>query len=952
MADSAAAATAAAAAGEAAADMLDFHRLMLADLHATPGVENPDPSTGDGLLVAARGLGIHLVLSAVIQIHTSPNVLVLLLNTPPAEVAQLRRAVARAAESAGAAAATDGERIRPDLLRVVNNETPASARAAMYLAGGVIAATSQILVLDMLSKVLPIHLVTGVIVNHAHRLRDTSLEAFALRLFRADNKVGFIQAFSEMPESLAAAGSVIGGLERTMKLLYLRSAYLWPRFHISVKDSLDVRGAVDLIELRVPMTRRMKDIQAAIMDCLHECILEVKRANPNLEADDFKVENALFKSFDFTVRQQLDPIWHRVGPKTKSLVKDLRVLRQLLSFLAEYDAVTFYSFLETILATNAQSTSSMFKIGSTESPWLMLDSAQTVFSAGKERAYRRIPAGSNNAGNGSPEFEGIPPNVEPVLEEPPKWRAVVEVVREILADRAKSGNTGNILVMTASDRSSRQLRQILADVVGPHKSAIAGADATRRKGPRFSSAGSEEVHMRLLRNYFRWKGTMSKVTKTLRKQTSGQTQAAGAGYRPLDLNGAPAPMTFEEEAEQVERFLQQAGADDLQPGAKRDPAVGESASEAQSAFLHIRSYNATQAPMASDADAEGNEGDAECLDDAEVLRRVRPRWIVMFDPDMAFVRQVEVFKALNPDEQIRVYFLVYDNSVEEQRYLTSIRREKEAFERLINQKANMVIPIDQDGRVAVDPEELFWRNVDTRQAGGQRRQRGPATVIVDVREFRSALPSLIHAKHMTLQACTLEVGDYILSPRMCVERKSIPDLISSFKSGRLYTQCEAMCLHYDIPILLIEFEQNRAFSLVSASDVTSSEVSASDLSSRISLLCLTFPKLKTIWSSSPSATAEIFADLKATEEQPVMEDAMAVGVESRRAIDSAFNITPYDVLLSLPGITTKNYRTVMSHARNLRELTEMPLEAMKRMIGDEGGAKLHEFIHANPRRRQ
>jgi len=49
-----------------------------------------------------------------------------------------------------------------------------------------------------------------------------------------------------------------------------------------------------------------------------------------LELDDFNVENAYFRSFDILVRRQLDPVWHKVGPKTKQLVNDLGTLRRLL----------------------------------------------------------------------------------------------------------------------------------------------------------------------------------------------------------------------------------------------------------------------------------------------------------------------------------------------------------------------------------------------------------------------------------------------------------------------------------------------------------------------------------------------------------------------------------------------------------------------------------------------
>ena len=132
---------------------------------------------------------------------------------------------------------------------------------------------------------------------------------------------------------------------------------------------------------------------------------------------------------------------------------------------------------------------------------------------------------------------------------------------------------------------------------------------------------------------------------------------------------------------------------------------------------------------------------------------------------------------------------------------------------------------------------------------------------MDVREFRSSLPSLLHARRINLAPCTLEVGDYVLSPTLCVERKSVSDLISSLKSGRLYTQCESMSLHYKTPVLLIEFDRDKAFSLVTAGEVRG-DISGWDVGSRLTLLVLSFPKLRIIWSSSPEATAEIFEDLK------------------------------------------------------------------------------------------
>ena len=54
--------------------------------------------------------------------------------------------------------------------------------------GGVIFSSSRILVVDMLMERLPIHLVTGVLVYKAHKVIETSQEAFILRLYRMKNK--------------------------------------------------------------------------------------------------------------------------------------------------------------------------------------------------------------------------------------------------------------------------------------------------------------------------------------------------------------------------------------------------------------------------------------------------------------------------------------------------------------------------------------------------------------------------------------------------------------------------------------------------------------------------------------------------------------------------------------------------------------------------------------------
>lgn len=78
-----------------------------------------------------------------------------------------------------------------------------------------------------------------------------------------------------------------------------------------------------------------------------------------------------------------------------------------------------------------------------------------------------------------------------------------------------------------------------------------------------------------------------------------------------------------------------------------------------------------------------------------ILDILRPSIIIVYHPDMTFVREIEVHKAENPSKKLKVYFIFYEDSSEVQKFEASIRRENGAFESLIRQKSLMMIPVDQ-----------------------------------------------------------------------------------------------------------------------------------------------------------------------------------------------------------------------------------------------------------------
>ena len=96
--------------------------------------------------------------------------------------------------------------------------------------------------------------------------------------------------------------------------------------------------------------------------------------------------------------------------------------------------------------------------------------------------------------------------------------------------------------------------------------------------------------------------------------------------------------------------------------------------------IYIRPYSNPTASVSGGWNASGQ-------DDLRVLEEIKPRWVILYDPDLGFVRRLELFKASRPDLPIKSFMTLYDNSIEERKYVSIVRRERDAFEKIIQEKS-------------------------------------------------------------------------------------------------------------------------------------------------------------------------------------------------------------------------------------------------------------------------
>ena len=95
----------------------------------------------------------------------------------------------------------------------------------------------------------------------------------------------------------------------------------------------------------------------------------------------------------------------------------------------------------------------------------------------------------------------------------------------------------------------------------------------------------------------------------------------------------------------------------------------------------------------------------------------------------------------------------------------------------------------------------------------------------------------------------------------------------------------------------------------------------------------------------------MFNDLKKDRAEPDPARAIALGAEEDPEAGAGINAAAEELLRSLPGITAKNVKYVMSKVRNVRELCEMGLKEVQDILGAVPGKACYEFVHQGDRKR-
>ena len=179
-------------------------------------------------------------------------------------------------------------------------------------------------------------------------------------------------------------------------------------------------------------------------------------------------------------------------------------------------------------------------------------------------------------------------------------------------------------------------------------------------------------------------------------------------------------------------------------------------------------------------------------------------------------------------------------------YYISRRRERMmavALRQVASQAASMEAEPDQPNLEEFLKEEQMAKSA----------QR--PTIIVDSRELGSPTTRELSKYDILITQESLSIGDFIISDRTAIERKTVEDFVASIIDGRLFEQVSNLKSAYEMPILLIEGESFQ----------TQRNIAPEAVMGAVASVIVDFG-VPVVWTRSPSETALLLLSIARREQ--------------------------------------------------------------------------------------
>lgn len=209
-------------------------------------------------------------------------------------------------------------------------------------------------------------------------------------------------------------------------------------------------------------------------------------------------------------------------------------------------------------------------------------------------------------------------------------------------------------------------------------------------------------------------------------------------------------------------------------------------------------------------------------------------------------------------------------------------------------------------------------------------------IICDSRELRSPVIKELDKLGVNIQIETLPVGDFVLSDRVKIERKTVDDFYNSlFVDKKLFSQLYDLAHTSDVPLLIIEGYEAEMF--------TARRIDGRAVDGILNSICLM--RIPIRYSVNPQGTANIMASIARKEQ---VEDKREVSYHGKRSHLSIHEQLVYCVT-SIPDVGPATAKDLLRYFGNIESIARAGIFELMEVdgIGEKTACAIRNIITEN-----
>ncbi|MBN2065874.1 MAG: DEAD/DEAH box helicase family protein [Candidatus Thermoplasmatota archaeon] len=177
--------------------------------------------------------------------------------------------------------------------------------------------------------------------------------------------------------------------------------------------------------------------------------------------------------------------------------------------------------------------------------------------------------------------------------------------------------------------------------------------------------------------------------------------------------------------------------------------------------------------------------------------------VVFYEPIPSEIRAIQRRGRTARKMPGKVIILITKGTSDEAYYWAAKRKEKRMRSELELIRSQLTKKTENG---SFDEKNVSQEIENQKTLGDFQKKDTPVTIAVDHREYRSPVVKNLVMKGASIDPQQLDVGDYVLSSRIGIERKRVDDFLESLIRGKLFKQLARLRDTYARPLLVIEGE--------------------------------------------------------------------------------------------------------------------------------------------------